>query len=143
MITPAQCRAARGLLDWSQGRLAEAARVAVVTIRQFENSAAEPRRATLGVVRIALEAAGVTFVDENGEGPGVRFRKTHTDADLDRHIAEKEAAIADIPEPGGRSPEAALATMDKALAENDLIKLKNKRTRRKSAKSQVIKVRKP
>jgi hypothetical protein len=35
-----------------------------------------------------------------------------------------------LPEPPGPSPEAALATMDKALAENDLVKLKNKRTRR-------------
>jgi len=26
-------------------------------------------------VRRALEAAGVIFIDENGEGPGVRLRK--------------------------------------------------------------------
>jgi hypothetical protein len=26
-------------------------------------------------VRRALEAAGVVFIDENGEGPGVRLRK--------------------------------------------------------------------
>jgi hypothetical protein len=26
-------------------------------------------------VRAALEAAGVIFVEENGEGPGVRLRK--------------------------------------------------------------------
>jgi transcriptional regulator with XRE-family HTH domain len=141
MVTPAQCRAARGLLDWSQSQLAETARVAVVTIRQFENSAAEPRRATLDVVRAALESAGVIFVDGNGEGPGVRLRKSYTDADLDRHIAEKEASIAGIPEDSGRNPEAALAVMDKALAENDLIKLKNKRTRRKSAKSHNVKPR--
>jgi hypothetical protein len=28
-------------------------------------------------VRTALEKAGVIFVDENGEGPGVRLRKKH------------------------------------------------------------------
>jgi hypothetical protein len=27
------------------------------------------------VIRAALESAGVIFVDENGEGPGVRLRK--------------------------------------------------------------------
>jgi transcriptional regulator with XRE-family HTH domain len=75
MLTAAQCRAARGLLDWSQQGLAEKARVGIVTIRQLEAGVTEPRRATLDVVRRALEAAGVEFIDENGGGPGVRLRK--------------------------------------------------------------------
>jgi len=29
----------------------------------------------VAAVRAALEAAGVIFVEENGEGPGVRLRK--------------------------------------------------------------------
>ncbi len=74
-MTPAQCRAARGLLNWNQDGLAKAASVSVVTVRNFENEKSVPQRATLGVVRAALEAAGVIFVDENGEGPGVRLRK--------------------------------------------------------------------
>ncbi|WP_036286391.1 DNA-binding transcriptional regulator [Methylosinus sp. PW1] len=74
-MNPAQCRAARALLDWSQQQLAEAARVGVVTVRQFEASASQPRNATLDVLQRALEAAGVIFVDENGEGAGVRLRK--------------------------------------------------------------------
>lgn len=82
MITPAQCRAARGLINWSQQQLADAARVGVVTVRQFETGASQPRNATLDVLQRALEAAGVIFVAENGEGPGVRLRKaasTETD----------------------------------------------------------------
>ncbi len=75
MIAPAQCRAARGLLSWSQQQLADAARVGVVTVRQFETGGAQPRNATLEVIRQGLEAAGVIFIDENGEGPGVRLRK--------------------------------------------------------------------
>jgi DNA-binding transcriptional regulator YiaG len=75
MITPSQCRAARGILDWSQQQLADAAGVGVVTVRQFEGGAAQPRRATLEVVRRALEAAGVEFIPENGGGAGVRLRK--------------------------------------------------------------------
>ena len=75
MISSAQCRAARGLLDWSQQDLANHAGVGIVTVRQLEARASEPRRATLDVVRRAFESAGVEFIDENGGGPGVRLRK--------------------------------------------------------------------
>jgi transcriptional regulator with XRE-family HTH domain len=75
MLTAAQCRAARGLVDWSQSDLAQHAGVGIVTIRQLEAEAHAPRRATLDVVRRALEAAGVEFIDENGGGVGVRLRK--------------------------------------------------------------------
>ena len=74
-ITAAQSRAARGLLGWSQQELAERAAVGVVTVYQLESGKAAPRRATLTVIRQALEAAGVIFIDANGEGPGVRLRK--------------------------------------------------------------------
>jgi hypothetical protein len=33
------------------------------------------RSETGGKIRIALENAGVEFIDENGGGPGVRLRK--------------------------------------------------------------------
>lgn len=75
MITPAQCRAARGLVNWSQLELAAEAEVSVVTIRNFEKGETEPRSSTLKVIRQTFEAAGVIFVDENGDGPGVRLRK--------------------------------------------------------------------
>jgi DNA-binding XRE family transcriptional regulator len=76
MISSAQCRAARGLLDWSQQELADKARVGVVTLRQLEAGTHQPRRATLEVVRRCLELGGVEFIDENGRGggAGVRFR---------------------------------------------------------------------
>jgi transcriptional regulator with XRE-family HTH domain len=77
MVTPAQCRAARGLLDWSQQDLADKARIGVVTVRQLEAGIHEPRRATLDVVRRCFEAAGIEFIDENGGGPGVRSKKPH------------------------------------------------------------------
>lgn len=77
MISAAQCRAARGLLDWSQVDLAAKAGVGVVTIRQLEGDQQHSRRATLSVVRSALEEAGVEFIDENGGGAGVRLKKRH------------------------------------------------------------------
>jgi transcriptional regulator with XRE-family HTH domain len=75
MVTAAQCRAARGLLDWSQQDLADHAGLGIVTVRQIEAGTTEPRRATLVVLRQAFDRAGVDFIDENGGGPGVRLRK--------------------------------------------------------------------
>jgi transcriptional regulator with XRE-family HTH domain len=76
MIAPEQCRAARGLLDWSQQELAEKAGIGVVTVRQLEAGMHEPRRATLDVVRRCFETAGIEFIDENGGGAGVRLKKS-------------------------------------------------------------------
>jgi hypothetical protein len=49
--------------------------VSDVTVRKFENEQANPQRASLDVIRRALEAAGVEFIPENGGGAGVRLRK--------------------------------------------------------------------
>jgi predicted transcriptional regulator len=76
MITPEQCRAARGLLAWSQVELAQKARVGVVTVHQLEAGSSQPRRSTLEVIRRAFEAAGVEFIDQDERaGPGVRLRE--------------------------------------------------------------------
>jgi transcriptional regulator with XRE-family HTH domain len=77
LITSEQIRAARALLRWEQRNLAEASGVSLPSIKRLETSpgnlSAQPR--TIDALRAALEAAGVTFVEENGEGPGVRLRK--------------------------------------------------------------------
>lgn len=75
MITPPQSRAARGLLDWSQSDLAEAASVSLSTVRDFEKGRRTPIANNLAAIQAALEAAGVLFIDQNGNGPGVRLRK--------------------------------------------------------------------
>ena len=75
MVAASQCRAARGLLGWSQQELADKAAVGVVTVRQLEAGAHRPRRATLEVIRRCLEEAGVEFIEENGGGFGVRLRE--------------------------------------------------------------------
>ena len=79
MITPAQCRAARGLLNWTQPDLAKAASVGKTTVHQFEVGGGEPRNATLTVIRTAFETAGVEFIAENGGGAGVRLKKSSAD----------------------------------------------------------------
>jgi len=69
MISPAQCRAARALLDWSQQELAEASKIGNATIRNLEGGKSDPQHATLDVLRRCFEAAGIAFIDdERGEG---------------------------------------------------------------------------
>jgi transcriptional regulator with XRE-family HTH domain len=68
-----QCRAARSLLGWTQKVLSQKAGVSQVTIIGFENELTKPTRATLTVIRQALEKGGVEFW--NDEQPGVRMKK--------------------------------------------------------------------
>jgi transcriptional regulator with XRE-family HTH domain len=70
-----QCRAGRALLGWSQDDLVNASKVTKSTIANFEAGKRTPYDRTLADVRAALEKAGCIFIDENGEGPGVRLRK--------------------------------------------------------------------
>ena len=65
-----------------------------MTIRKFENEQATPQRASLHVMRAALEAAGVIFIAENGEGPGVRLRKQSP-----AQVEAPEAALVEVAQP--------------------------------------------
>jgi len=65
MITPAQCRAARALLDWNQQDLAKAAHLGLSTIRDFENGRRVPTHNNLRGIKLALEEAGVIIGEEN------------------------------------------------------------------------------
>jgi hypothetical protein len=56
--------------------LAEAARIGIVTVHQFEAGLGKPRSATYDVIQRAFEKAGVEFINENGGGPGVRLAKS-------------------------------------------------------------------
>jgi len=76
-ISPEQCRAARGLLNWSQYDLEKQAKVAQKTIANFELGNRSPRADTLTKLRATLERAGVEFIPENGGGVGVRLKKPH------------------------------------------------------------------
>jgi len=79
-LTTAQIRAARALLDWSQPKLAEAAKLSLPTISRMEGPLG-PSRSTLAnveAVRRAFEDAGVVFLDAgeptSGGGLGVRMK---------------------------------------------------------------------
>lgn len=75
-ITPAQSRAARGLLGWSQTELARSAALSLPTVKRYETQGAKVSVDAIGKMRAALEAAGVEFIAENGGGPGVRLRRS-------------------------------------------------------------------
>ncbi|KQU54819.1 hypothetical protein ASG72_04205 [Bosea sp. Leaf344] len=75
MITPAQSRAARALIEWSQSDLAAAAHLGLSTIRDFEKGRRTPTHNNLLGIKLALEAAGVVFIAADGEGTGVKLRK--------------------------------------------------------------------
>ncbi|MFK8250411.1 helix-turn-helix domain-containing protein [Ancylobacter terrae] len=75
-LSPEQCRAARGLLDWTQDRLASGAGVSRSTVRDFESCRHVLHRATEAQLVRALEDAGVVLLPADGSGPGVRLRET-------------------------------------------------------------------
>ena len=76
MLTIEQLRGARGLVGWSQSKLAARAGLSLPTVKRVEVGlgprVSDEARTKL---RRALEIAGVEFIDENGGGPGVRLRK--------------------------------------------------------------------
>jgi transcriptional regulator with XRE-family HTH domain len=76
-LSASQCRAARGVLNWSQSKLCEEAKVGRATLTEFENERREPYERTLRDIRAAFEAAGVQFVSQGDEagGDGVVLRK--------------------------------------------------------------------
>lgn len=67
-----QVVAARGLLGWTQGQLANAADVAIDTIVSWERGEHQPREATVRRVVDVIDARGVEFT--NGGQPGVRYK---------------------------------------------------------------------
>ena len=77
MLTGEQIRAARALARLEQAELAREAGVSLETVKRLEKvrGPISANTATEAGLRRALDAAGVLFIEENGEGPGVRLRK--------------------------------------------------------------------
>ena len=76
-ISSAQMRAARAMLRWSALDLAHASKVGVATIRRVEVIEGEipVTAANEAAIRQAFESAGIEFIEENGTGEGLHFRK--------------------------------------------------------------------
>jgi len=69
-----QCRMARAALGLGVRELADKAKVSPDTIARLERGDTLRER-TVADIRATLETAGIIFVAENGEGPGVRLKK--------------------------------------------------------------------
>jgi len=75
LITAEQIRAARGLLGWSQTKLAERAGLSLPTVKRVEAESPKVSIEARRKLQRALELGGVNFIEENGGGLGVRLRK--------------------------------------------------------------------
>ena len=73
-MKPVQCKMARAAVSWSTIDLSQRADVGQNTVNRFETGG-DVRVSSVDKIRAALEAAGIIFIEENGEGPGVRLRK--------------------------------------------------------------------
>ena len=85
-MTPALCRAARGLLNWTPVRLASKAGVSEGVVRLFETGRRIPTPSRVASIRRALKAEGVVFTAD-----GVRLRGARTTTQPS--LAEGEAGI--------------------------------------------------
>jgi DNA-binding XRE family transcriptional regulator len=84
MISTRQVKAARALLAWSQQDLAQEARLpetTVATIEATDGFVNGPNGAGERLV-LALRKAGVVFLEDNGEGLGVRLQTGRRDEGL-------------------------------------------------------------
>ena len=68
MLSPAQSRAARGWLGWSQEELARRASVSLSTVRDFEKGRRVPIRNNLDAIERVLLEAGIRFTPSGIEG---------------------------------------------------------------------------
>jgi len=77
MITSAQIRGARGLLNWSRKELADHSGVSFASMMRLESFDGVPASnfKTLESIKIAFENAGIEFIGTPEDGPGVRLHK--------------------------------------------------------------------
>jgi transcriptional regulator with XRE-family HTH domain len=75
VITREQLKMARAALGWNVIVTGAHAGIAANTVSRYENGR-DAYGSSLVKLRRAFEKAGLAFIDGNGEGPGVRFKKT-------------------------------------------------------------------
>ena len=67
-MTPAQCRAARGLLEITQSQLAHAAKLGLSMVVDFEKERRQVSVEAVEAIRAALERAGLYSSTKTGAG---------------------------------------------------------------------------
>lgn len=66
MITTAQIRGARGILNWSQGDLSDRTDISATSIGSIENGLTQARTSTLEIIQKTFEDAGIEFLPNDG-----------------------------------------------------------------------------
>ena len=76
MITSAQIRAARGLLNWSRKDLAEHSGISFASMMRLESFDGVPASnfKTLEAIKNTFEAAGIEFIGTPDNGAGIRWK---------------------------------------------------------------------
>lgn len=76
MITSAQIRGARALLDWSRQVLSERSGIGISALMRLEASDGIPSGniKTFEAVQKTFEQAGIEFIGTPDDRPGVRFK---------------------------------------------------------------------
>ena len=76
MITSAQIRAARAMLDWSREQLSNNSSVGISALMRLESAEGVPSGniKTFEAVQKAFEKAGIEFIGSPEEGAGVRWK---------------------------------------------------------------------
>ena len=76
MITSAQIRAARGMLDWSRKDLAEHSGLSFASMMRLESFDGVPSSnfKTLEAIKTTFEKAGIEFIGNSESGAGVRWK---------------------------------------------------------------------
>ena len=79
MITSAQIRAARAMLDWSREQLSIQAGVGISALMRLESSEGIPSGniRTFESVQKAFEKAGIEFIGTPESGAGVRWKPSN------------------------------------------------------------------
>jgi hypothetical protein len=78
LITSAQIRAARALLNWSRAELASKSGIGLSALMRLESSEGVPggHIKTLDTVQKAFEDTGVEFIGTPENGAGVRWKSS-------------------------------------------------------------------
>jgi transcriptional regulator with XRE-family HTH domain len=76
LITSAQIRAARGMLEWTRTDLAQKSGVGFSSMQRLESANGVPgaQFKTLEAIKDAFEKAGIEFIGSPDEGAGVRWQ---------------------------------------------------------------------
>jgi len=116
-LTPAQCRMARALLNWTQPELAERCNLAPMTISKFEkeNIDYRPEARTLKKIASVFKLAGIAFTENGGVEPKANLVTVLEGEDANAQVLED--IYNKLKDKGGEVLIAGLAEVEKSDTE--------------------------